>query len=187
MAKGPAYYDAIYRKMINGDSPTELEWVAERDERVLPYIIGDVLDLGCGVGLIARSLAREQYYLGVDFSPEAIGIARAINTSSRASFACCAIEASYIQEFVAREYATVLLLEVLEHVDHPARIVDLALSLARDRVIVTVPRDMPGRAHVKPKWSRLDLEALLGNLSTCELFGGEGDDRWWLAVKEVEK
>ena len=88
---------------------------------------------------------------------------------------------------VDSEFDTVLLLEVLEHVADPGSLADLALRSAAKRIIATAPRDMPGRAHVWPTWTQADLERILGTLSKCFLFGGEEDDMWWLAIKDMEE
>jgi SAM-dependent methyltransferase len=179
-AKGHAYYDNVYRQSISEESQ---RWILERDLAVLPYITGtSVLDLGCGLGTIANHLTNRSWaeYLGLDFSSVAIEHASAANTNPAATFQ----ESDILTYTSMTQWDTVLLLEVLEHIDNPSFMCKRALSIAGQRLIVTVPRDMPGRAHVKPTWTRLDLERMLGNLSVCELFGGEESDRWWLAVKE---
>ena len=83
------------------------------------------------------------------------------------------------------DFDTVLIVEVLEHLDDFEPVVQIAKACARKRIVVTVPRDMPGKAHVKAQWYPADLRALFGPTMTCELFGGENGDRWWLGFLEV--
>lgn len=174
MAKEADYYDVLYTK---GEDES---WVAERNARVLPLIVGNsVLDLGCGTGSIANPWPHS--YTGIDFSKRAIAIARENCHNPLAIFYVADLR-SYTPPHC---YDTVLLLEVLEHVDDYVDVAATALLAARKRIIITVPRDMPGRAHVKAQWTREGLEELFGPLASCELFGGETHDRWWLAVKDV--
>lgn len=176
VAKDSPYYDLLYRKQTKEDKKR----TAELNAHVLPFIIGySILDLGCGTGDIANLWPKQ--YMGIDFSKGAIAIARANCHNPNAVFYCIDLRKCAM----TKQYDTVLLLEVLEHLDDPAYIADIALRTARLRIIITVPRDMPGRAHVKAAWMPPDLEKLFGPLSVCELFGGPDDDRWWLAVKDV--
>jgi len=178
--KGPGYYDAVYGKMVvkKGDS---LAWIRERYGLVARYVKGSVLDLGCGLGFIADQIKGAEY-LGVDFSEFAIEHCRAKVRNPQARF-----EVADLRKWKPpSQFDTVLLLEVLEHVTDPAELAQLALRSARKRIIATAPRDMPGRAHVWPTWTQADIEAILGKLAQCFLFGGEEDDMWWLAVKDIE-
>ena len=122
-------------------------------------------------------------YLGVDFSQTAINYAREHTSNPRAMFVCG--DALMVTVFDKLAFDTVLLLEVLEHVNLFAPFVTLAQQMARRRIVITVPRDMPGRAHVHPRWEQRDIERLFGKLSVCRLFGGPEEDRWWLAVKDA--
>lgn len=182
-AKGAEYYDRVYKKVTTDTDIKSQTWIEERDIAVLPYLKGNVLDLGCGLGTIANGLENrpKNNYLGVDFCQTAIDYAKANCKNSMAAFLQRDI-LSWNPSFDT--WDIVLLLEVLEHIENPSLMCKRAIVMAKKRLIVTVPRDMPGRAHIKATWTRLDLERMLGNLSVCELFGGPEDDRWWLAVKE---
>lgn len=179
MSKGAAYYDAIYKQMANQSSDID-EWLADRFVKVAPHVRGSVLDLGCGTGEMSNYVAG--VYLGVDFSDFAIATAIRRTNNKQARF----IKSSFTDLSGVGKYDTVLMLEVLEHLTDYMPVVRFALAHARDRVVVTVPRDMPGRAHVHPQWNEKKLAEVLGPLTTCHLFGGETNDRWWLAVKEIK-
>lgn len=172
------YYDNIYRQAM---SDLSFEWMKERDDMVAQYLEGTILDLGCGLGYIANRTKEE--YVGFDFSTEAIDRANEMCENLRAQFKLGYIE--HLPHDLGR-FDTVLLLEVLEHVADPPFIFKVAMQHARKRVIVTVPRNMPGRAHVWPIWTRANLEQVMGELSVCKLFGGPDNDRWWIAVRDFE-
>jgi SAM-dependent methyltransferase len=180
-AKQAPYYDALYRRTVEGQEKLGMAWTEERIAAIVPYITGSVLDLGCGLGLIADRIGDAEY-LGVDFSEFAIAQCRADVHNPNARF-----EVADLRKWKPpKQFDTVLLVEVLEHVNNPAAIAALALRSAKRRIIATAPRDMPGRAHVWPTWMRRDLKNILGRLSTCYLFGGDNNDRWWLAIKEIK-
>ena len=179
IARPASYYDVLYQRAVE-EQGEGLVWIQERDAAVVPYIIGSVLDLGCGLGTIADQIDSAEY-LGVDFSEFAINhcCRHVRNPNSR-------FEAADLRTWKPPEkFDTVLLLEILEHVKDPGALAQLALRCAKKRIIATVPRDMPGRAHVWPTWTQTDLENILDKLSTCRLFGGEEDNRWRLAIKEI--
>lgn len=168
------YYDKVYQSQI-ADSTLRRE--AIRMPNVVPHVQGSVLDLGCGLGEMANLLGDREY-LGIDFSPVAIQYARESTRNPNARFQLV----DFRDGLLCRQFDTVLLLEVLEHVDDPAAIVELAQRYARKRVIATVPIDIPDSAHIKPQWNKADLVALLGELAVCKEFC----KYWWLAVKVVE-
>lgn len=172
-AKPAEYYDSVYERQIVGEIGTRIE---KRLPAALEHVIGSVLDLGCGLGQVADRVGGAEY-LGVDFSPVAIEYARAHVKNPTAAFVL-----ADLREWSAcagSVYDTVLLLEVLEHVDDPQGLADIAVQLARKRVIVTVPTSFQDAAHVKLEWTRGDLADLFGELALCRVFGGY----WWLAVK----
>lgn len=85
---------------------------------------GSVLDIGCGRGEIKKHLPCGCTYQGMDISPEGDEICGDI----------------YTHEFVST-YDTVLLLEVLEHLESPYKALDLIHHLISPggRLIISVP------------------------------------------------
>lgn len=186
MAKDVGYYDDVYRRTVAGDEPLAQSWTEERNQYVIPHVVGhSVLDLGCGLASIADGL-QDMVYFGVDFLPVAILEAKQTIVNPNAYFWKTDLF-TLDDGFWMRISDTVLLLEILEHVEQPAALADIALRCAKRRIVMTVPRDMPGRAHVTPVWTERMLRDLFGDLAICKLFGGEDADRWWLAVKDMRR
>lgn len=166
-AQGPDYYDGRFRRSIT--LPQKLAQKRYRNRIVAGYVTGSVLDLGCGLGLLA-DLVGEQEYLGVDFSPVALQWAREYTANPNARFwqyDICALPEDM------GTFDTVVLCEVLEHVEDPQAVADIALRLARQRVVVVVPVNMPGGAHLWPTWDQEKLETLLGELALCRTVSNE--------------
>lgn len=175
--RNSTFYNARYARQ-----PRRARTIAyRRHQAIAELIVGEsVLDLGCGVAMIADLIGNREY-LGIDFSREAIEASRRVVSNPLAEF----IVADVTTVPIERLYDTVLLIEILEHLKDPRPLAQRAIERATKRVIATVPRDMRGPAHVKPCWTADDLKDLLGPLAVCKLFGGPDDDWWWLAIKEV--
>lgn len=180
-ALGADYYDQEWKHDFRRrETSRKLAW--ERREAlakaVAAHTVGSVLDLGCGYGVLSRFVHRP--YLGVDFSPFVIGKARQLNGGNRAEFL-----AGDILDLPELDlFDTVAMLEVLEHLDDPAQMVDLARPLARKRIVVSVPkRSYSGsdpKCHVWPTWSEEDVKRVLGAGAVCYPFR-----RWRIGVWEV--
>lgn len=173
MEQPATFYDAVYRQYAK-----DAGWMRRLVNRTLPameYVVGSVLDIGCGVGQCADMVNGNSYH-GLDFSEFAIRQARESCRNSRATF-----EVADFFGWTGERRDTVLLLEVLEHVEDYERLAQLAKAKAAKRIIVTVPRDMPYPSHVKDKWSFDDLSDLFGELSVKGVIGG----KWLLAVHDV--
>lgn len=173
MEQPATFYDAVYRQHVK-----DAGWMQGLVNRTLPameYVVGSVLDVGCGIGQCADMVNGNRYH-GFDFSEFAIRHARATSHNPRATF-----EVADFFGWSGERYDTVLLLEVLEHVQNYKRLAQLAKDKAARRIIVTVPKDMPYKSHVKDKWSFDDLSALFGELSIKAIIDG----KWLLAVYDV--
>lgn len=173
------YYDNAYLGLIADPDSEGWVWLAERVKRIAPLIIGEsVLDLGCGLAAIADAV--DVSYYGIDYSRVAYEWNCANVRNPKARFGIKGIYNPPIEL-----WDTVLVLEVLEHIQDPDRLCHLALHCAKQRVIVTVPVDMPGKKHYHPTWTGEMLLDYLGTSTVIEQFGGPENDRWWLAVKDT--
>ena len=68
----PSYYDMTYAVLMQHPGGLGWEWMEERILKIAPLVVGDsVLDLGCGLGIIADAIDNKKYF-GLDFSSTAI-------------------------------------------------------------------------------------------------------------------
>ncbi|HET6568349.1 MAG TPA: class I SAM-dependent methyltransferase [Rhodothermales bacterium] len=99
-----------------------------------------VLDAGCGEGHTVKYLAERNPDLkltGVDVSEGAVGFAQE-QLGDRARFRAGSV---YKLPFSDRSFDTVVCSEVLEHLDEPERAVAELKRVARNAVVITVPRE----------------------------------------------
>ncbi|MBV8666101.1 MAG: bifunctional 2-polyprenyl-6-hydroxyphenol methylase/3-demethylubiquinol 3-O-methyltransferase UbiG [Burkholderiaceae bacterium] len=109
-------------------NPLRLEWINAR----APLRGKNVLDIGCGGGILAESMARKGAKVtGIDLSEKAIKVAdlHSLETGISVRYELVAAE-----ELAAREpgqYDVVTCMEMLEHVPDPAAVVKAAATLVR--------------------------------------------------------
>lgn len=95
-----------------------------RYTRVAQYCMGDVLDVGCGRQILRSCLAPGTTYLGIDLEEP-----RALRASALAL------------PVLPRSFDTVVLCEVLEHLEAPGKALREAAAASRQRIVITVPND----------------------------------------------
>src|ERR1700744_4220313 len=98
-----------------------------------------VLDVGCGNGVISRHLGRLGFRVtGIDVSERTIEKARAINPLPNVEFITKSAEALVAE---GSRYDAVICSEVLEHLDNPGGLLDVLYASLKDTgtLIVTVP------------------------------------------------
>jgi ubiquinone/menaquinone biosynthesis C-methylase UbiE len=104
-----------------------------------------VLDIGCGNGIISRRLGEMGFnVLGVDVSEKAIATANSLNKSSNVRF-----EVKSAEQLVAdgQKYEAIICSEVLEHLNQPDNLLKVLRKILAERgvLIVTVPNGQGGR------------------------------------------
>lgn len=132
-----AYLGAMGEDLMR-KTHTRVNWICRR-------VSGrTVIDLGCSQGLVSILLAREGYDVtGLDVSQQAIEEAKAFVSSeaeqvkARLSF----LQADCLQYVPPNKADTVIVAEVLEHFNHPARVIDACSGwlVENGTLIVTVP------------------------------------------------
>lgn len=104
-----------------------------------------VLDVGCGNGIISRGIGKEGFNVyGIDVSDKAIEKARSLTALPNVKF-----DVISAQQLVAdgKRYDAVVCSEVLEHLDHPEKLLEVLYQSLSDNgvLIVTVPNGMGPR------------------------------------------
>ena len=99
----------------------------------------EVLDVGCGNGVISRSLGEKGFNVqGVDVSEKAIERAKSLNKFSNVKFDVVSAE-----QLVAngQQYHAVICSEVLEHLNEPNKLLKVLHEILKEDgvLIVTVP------------------------------------------------
>lgn len=127
------------RTMIYRDSKT---WYADISNTVATsewhvgfikkYAGRKVLDLGCATGKYGVELKRFGFeWVGADINEKYVEMARRKGLESHT--------VSGTLPFVDRSFDTVIMIEVLEHVTEPKKILDEASRVARKNILITVP------------------------------------------------
>ncbi len=153
---GSDFYDQVYTK--KADLP---DIVLQQDRHLMDMADpcrGSVLDIGCGLGQLANLIGKHEY-LGIDFSPVAISYAQAHSKNPNARFLCMGFD-QMIQTGYC--YDTIVLSEVLEHIDNPGLIAGYAIQNAQARIVCSLPIAMDLKQHVKGSWSQEEIETLFG-------------------------
>jgi len=105
----------------------------------------EVLDVGCGNGVISRSLGEQGFRVkGIDISEKTIEKARALNRFPNVRFDVISAE-----QLVAdgNKYHAVICSEVLEHLNEPGKLLNVLYQTLHDDgiLIVTVPNGKGAR------------------------------------------
>ncbi len=126
------YYAGAAERMGWGSSTAVLD--AERSAYLVENISGEtVLDVGCATGIYVDHLVQNGYRAsGVDFSAPLIADAK---KKFKGEFS---VANAYKLPFKDKSFDTVLLLDILEHIDD-TRALKEAARVAAKRVIIVVP------------------------------------------------
>ncbi len=132
----------------------------------------EVLDIGCSTGEYIQILNNHNFKcVGVDLNPEYI-----VRTKEK-NIEAYIMNAKHL-EFPNKSFDTVLLFEVLEHIENPIRVLREAKRVARRNILITTPNctdffrlkrlgltyeHMLDMDHIN-FFSREDLEELLSNI-----------------------
>jgi len=109
-------------------NPLRLEWINAR----VPLQGKNVLDIGCGGGILAESMARKGAKVtGIDLSEKALKVAdlHSLESGVAVRYELIAAEAMAARE--PAQYDVVTCMEMLEHVPDPAAIVKACATLVK--------------------------------------------------------
>jgi 2-polyprenyl-6-hydroxyphenyl methylase/3-demethylubiquinone-9 3-methyltransferase len=109
-------------------NPLRLEWINAR----VPLAGKRVLDVGCGGGILAESVARKGASVtGIDLSEKALKVADLHSLESGVSVRYELIAAEALAAREPGQYDVVTCMEMLEHVPDPAAVVQACATLVR--------------------------------------------------------
>ena len=109
-------------------NPLRLAWISRQAGGIAGK---EVLDVGCGGGILSEAMAREGAVVtGIDLSTKALGVARlhGLETGVAVTYRLVAAEALAVES--PGRFAVVTCMEMLEHVPEPASIVAACATLA---------------------------------------------------------
>ena len=133
-------------------------------QAVEQYLVGSVLDIGCGPGyLAARVKPNEGMYTGVDISPKAIEIARKLFPG--AAFYVHDVEHTPLP-FADRSFDTIVASEMLEHLQTHELLLSEIRRCARTYIVITTPISMGGVGHIWAQWTYQDCVEKFGGLGS---------------------
>jgi 2-polyprenyl-6-hydroxyphenyl methylase / 3-demethylubiquinone-9 3-methyltransferase len=110
-------------------NPLRLDWI----DATAGLAGKTVLDVGCGGGILAESMARRaKHVTGIDLGSKALGVARlhALETAVE-NIRYLEVSAEQLASEQPAAYDVVTCMEMLEHVPEPASIVQACAALAR--------------------------------------------------------
>ncbi len=109
-------------------NPLRLEWINAR-----AALAGkNVVDIGCGGGILAESMARKGAKVtGIDLSEKALKVADLHSLESRIEVRYEKVAAEDLAEREAGQFNVVTCMEMLEHVPDPASIVRACATLVK--------------------------------------------------------
>lgn len=109
-------------------NPLRLEWINAR----APLAGKKVIDIGCGGGILAESMAKKGAKVtGIDLSDKALKVADLHSLESGVEVRYQKIAAEDMAAAEAGQYDVVTCMEMLEHVPDPAAIVKAAAALVK--------------------------------------------------------
>jgi len=111
-------------------NPVRVKWILDQIAKRPGKTVGDqILDIGCGAGLLSESLAKAGYdVLGLDAAGEAIAAAQAHAAGRNLSVT---YRAGSAEDLLAegQKFPIITALEIIEHVDDPAGFVATLAAL----------------------------------------------------------
>jgi 2-polyprenyl-6-hydroxyphenyl methylase/3-demethylubiquinone-9 3-methyltransferase len=128
-------------------NPLRLEWINAR----VPLAGKNVIDIGCGGGILAESMARKGAKVtGIDLSKKALKVADLHSLESGVEVRYKLIAAEDMAAEEPGQFDVVTCMEMLEHVPDPASIVRAAAALVKPGGHVffsTINRNMKAYIH----------------------------------------
>lgn len=120
---------------LHAINPLRLEWV----ESLAPLDGRQVLDVGCGGGILAESMAaRGAEVVGIDLAEKPLGVARLHRLESGVAVDYRLVAAEALAREDPASFDVVTCMEMLEHVPDPASTIGACAALAKPGGCVVV-------------------------------------------------
>ncbi len=124
--------------------------VEKRVRTILPWVKGDVLDIGCGSGHLAQHIGKGQRYVGVDVNEDQIhSLRHKYIDNSAYAFWAADVDEDTVADLAAFDatFNTVSLLAVIEHLRDPGRLLSLLHEVLQDggHLLITTPTSIGDR------------------------------------------
>lgn len=116
------------QKALHALNPARLGYVADR----ITLRNAEVLDVGCGGGLLSEALAREGAHVtALDLSPELVKVARlhGLESGVKVDYRVQSVESLAVEK--AGHFDSITCMEMLEHVPDPAAIIQGCATLLK--------------------------------------------------------
>jgi 2-polyprenyl-6-hydroxyphenyl methylase/3-demethylubiquinone-9 3-methyltransferase len=132
-------------KPLHDLNPVRLQYVLRvAAASGVPFSDKQVVDVGCGGGILAEAMARDgARVLGIDLAPAVLEVAELHALEARIAVTYRAVAAEELAAERPRAFDLVTCMEMLEHVPDPARTLHALADLARpggDVIISTLNR-----------------------------------------------
>jgi ubiquinone/menaquinone biosynthesis C-methylase UbiE len=138
-----------------GDSYSEAQ--KARRKEIIKRSIGDsALEIGCADGGIVSSLANVGLFaVGVDLA------APYLYTAQKPAQYICAD--GFSLPLTDKAFETVILAEILDHIDNPLKLLLEAVRVSRKRIVITVPTDLNDPTHLS-QFDQSSLTKMIGQV-----------------------
>lgn len=116
-------------KPLHAINPLRLGWIREHAGSLAEK---DIVDIGCGGGILAESMARDgARATGIDLAEQSLTVARLHGLESGVSVNYLAISAEQLAAERPAQFDVVTCMEMLEHVPDPVSIVHACAALVK--------------------------------------------------------
>jgi len=122
-------------KTLHQINPIRLKWI----EQHINLANKNILDVGCGGGILAHSLAlKNANVTAIDMASSAIEVAKlhAVDTKVNVNYQCTSIEELANNEQYIHSFDAITCMEMLEHVPNPQSIIESCYKLVKPKGLV---------------------------------------------------
>lgn len=171
MEKDSCYYDAVYlqggnNNMYNDHYQQSVYYpIWEKALTLIQEITNpNLIEIGCGVGQFANLLFDHNllHYNGIDYSKEAIKLAKANNNRFIDKFT---VDDAYQSQIFCEQYNTVILFEVLEHLDDDLFILN---KIAEGSTVLFSVPNFDSESHVRFFESEAEILTRYSNILSID-------------------